>query len=150
MNGKDNDAAYQDRQCENDTYTSKRSYSSMTQTSNYNLNYMLRGQLNYSEIFAARHRRSAMAGSEIRSGYYKSIFAKRYNYDPISGIHTNPIYPDIGNGTLDYDKLISYGAIIDGLSGQGITEDAFASFYASLDYILDNKYTVNYTIGTDG
>ena len=39
---------------------------------------------------------------------------------------------------------------MDGYSGQSTDEDAMASFYASLDYVLKNKYVLSYTMRTDG
>ena len=49
-----------------------------------------------------------------------------------------PTFPE-GSRLTDSD-LKRYAAIIDALSGQNISEERFASFYLSLDYVLNNKY----------
>ena len=138
INGKDTYAAFCDRPFETEMY-SKRTYGSITQMSSYNTSYILRGQLNYSKTFAEWHNVNAIAGAEVRSSYAKSIFAKRYGYDPITGNHAYPVYPSNGTGSIDYEKLQSYGKLMDGMSGQSISEDAFASpdTDASLD-LLDS------------
>ena len=51
-----------------------------------------------------------------------------------------PTFPE-GSRLTDSD-LKRYAAIIDALSGQNISEERFASFYLSLDYVLNNKYIV--------
>ena len=59
-----------------------------------------------------------------------------------------PVYPP--DQKTDYGQLLSYAAIMDGLSGQSIQEDAFASFYFSMDYVLLNRYILSFTTRTDG
>lgn len=148
VNGKDTYAAFADRPFELNTFTSKRTYASITQSSSYNYSYMLRGQLQYAKTFNSKHHISALAGSEIRSSYVKSIFNKRYGYDPVSGNHSTPVYET--GGDISVDKQQSYAAIVDGLAGQSIVHDAFASFYAAADYVLNNKYVFNGTVRSDG
>lgn len=149
VNGKETYAAFQDRPFEKDTY-SKRTYGSITQMSSYNTSYILRGQLNYSKTFAEWHNINAIAGAEVRSSYAKSIFAKRYGYDPITGNHANPVYPSNSSGTIDYGQLQSYGKLMDGMSGQSILEDAFASFYGTATYNYRSRYIVSGTVRSDG
>lgn len=146
INGKDTYAAWRDRPFKDDN--TERIYGSITQTSAYNTNYNLRGQLHYFNTFADNHYISALLGTEIRGQYAKSIYEKRYGYDPVTGNSAMPTYPsDI---KLEYADLLSYAAIIDGLSGQSITEDAFASFYFSLDYVFKQRYILSLTGRTDG
>ena len=149
INGKSTNAAFDDRPFEVDTY-SKRTYGSITQMSSYNMSYMLRGQLNYSKTFAEYHNINAVGGAEIRSSYAKNIFAKRYGYDPVTGNHVTPVYPSNSSNTIDYEKLISYGKIMDGTAGQGIVEDAYASFYGTATYNYRSRYIVSGTIRSDG
>ncbi|MDR2282215.1 MAG: TonB-dependent receptor, partial [Sphingobacterium sp.] len=135
-----------------DNHTSKRQYGSITQTSSSNSSYMLRGQFEIGNFLKGKHYISALAGSEIRSQKGKSIFAKRYGYDEVTGNSAIPVpFPPAGDGSkIDYNDLISYAAMVDGLSGQTRVEDAFASFYASADYSYDRKYTLSLTGRTDG
>lgn len=149
INGKDTYAAFQDRPFEIDMY-SKRTYGSITQMSSFNTSYMLRGQLNYSKTFGEWHNLSAIAGAEIRSSFAKSLFAKRYGYDPITGNHATPTYPSGGQDQIDYEKLQSYGKIMDGTTGQSILEDAFASFYGTATYNYRSRYIVSGTVRSDG
>ena len=149
VNGKNTYAAFEDRPFETDMY-SKRTYGSITQMSSYNTSYMLRGQLNYSKTFDEWHNININAGSEIRSSYAKSLFAKRYGYDPITGNHANPVYPSDGSGNIEYEKLQSYAKIMDGLNGQSILEDAFASFYGAATYNYKSRYIVSGTVRSDG
>ena len=149
VNGKDTYAAFQDRPFETETY-SKRTYGSITQMSSNNMSYMLRGQLNYSKTFGEWHNLSAIAGSEIRSSYAKSLMAKRYGYDPITGNHATPVYPSNNSNTIDYEKLTSYAKILDGTTGQSIIEDAFASFYGTATYNYRSRYIISGTVRSDG
>jgi len=149
INGTNSYAAWTDRPFEGTAYnTSKRAYGSITQSSAYNTNYTLRGHFHYSNTFADKHYISALAGAEIRGQYSKSIFEKRYGYDPVSGNSSIPVYPE--SLPVDYSSLLSYAAIVDGLSGQSRLRDAFASFYLSMDYVLMNRYVLSLTGRTDG
>lgn len=140
-------AAWQDRPFD-DTFTSKRTYSNITQSSTYNRSYNLRGQLHYFNTFNDIHYFSALLGSEVRGQYAKSLFTKRYGYDPVSGNSAIPVYREGTN--IDFQKLQKYARIVDGLSGQSIIEDRFASFYFSLDYVLLKRYILSLTARTDG
>lgn len=150
INGKDTYASYIDRPFEKSTLLSNRTYGSITQQSAYNKNYLLRGQLNYNFSVGESSIVSLIGGSEIRSSYAKSIFAKRYGYDPVSGNHAMPIPQPNENGDFDYDTMVRYGRTMDALQGQSIAENAFASFYGAFDYIFDNKYIANFSARTDG
>ncbi len=148
INGKESNAAWNDRPFDSGSFTSKRTYGSITQASAYNTNYNLRGQLHYFNTFKNDHYISVLLGSEIRGQYSKSIYEKRYGYDPVSGNSSMPTYPE--NPNPSYSDLLSYAAIMDALSGQSISEDAFASFYFSMDYVFKQRYVASLTMRTDG
>lgn len=148
INGKSTYAAWIDRPFDSSNDASTRTYGSITQTSAYNTNYNLRGQLHYFNTFAKDHYISTLLGTEIRGQYAKSIYEKRYGYDPVSGNSSMPVYPE--GSDLEYSKLVSYASIMDQLSGQSIVEDAFASFYFSLDYVYKQRYILSLTGRTDG
>ena len=149
INGRDTYAAWLDRPFENNQLYSKRTYSSITQNSAYNTNYNLRGQLHYFNTFREHHYLSTLFGAEIRGQYSKSIYEKRYAYDDLSGNSAMPVYPETGRD-FSYNELLTYAAIMDGLSGQSIGEDRFDSFYFSLDYVLMKRYVASLTARTDG
>lgn len=150
INGRYTAAAYRDRLYFDD-HTSPRTYGSITQTSSQNSSYMLRGQFELGNFLRGRHHVSLLTGSEIRSQRARSVFAKRYGYDEITGNSSIPVPPKpIGSDLVDYNNFIAYAAMVDGLSGQFRTEDAFASFYFSADYNYDRRYTLSMTARTDG
>ena len=108
----------------------------------------LSAQWHYFTTFADDHYISLLGGAEIRGQYSKSIYEKRYGYDPVSGNSAMPVFPE--GDKLEYGDMLSYASIMDGLSGQSILEDAFASFYFSLDYVLKERYILSLTARTDG
>ncbi|MDO4771382.1 SusC/RagA family TonB-linked outer membrane protein [Porphyromonas sp.] len=148
VNGKDTYTAWLDRPFDIFSSSSTRRYGSITQTSATNTSYILRGQLNYFNTFANNHNVSALIGSEIRSQYAKSIYEKRYGYDPVSGNSSTPTLPP--QEKYSESDLKRYANIIDGLAGQSIFESAFASFYFSADYNYRNRYVFSLTARTDG
>lgn len=150
INGTNTYAAFSDRPFEENTMTSDRKYGSITQISGFNTSYLLRGQLNYGRTFKDIHSISIIGGAEIRSSYAKSITSKRYGYDPVTGNHSTPLFGQGLDGKIDYDKLISFGHILDTSTGQSITEDAFASFYGTATYTLKGRYIFSGTVRTDG
>lgn len=147
INGRYTNTAFKDRLFF-DAYPSTRTYGSITQTSANTSGYLLRGQLQYDKRINGIHSISALAGSEIRGQKGKSIFAKRYGYDEVTGNAAMPLPPQ--GMPIDYDKIVSYANLMNSLSGQSIVEDAFASFYASSDYAFRGKYIVSATARTDG
>lgn len=150
INGKDTYAAFQDR-LYFDSNNFDRTYGSITQTSANNYNYNLRGQFSYHTSLGGEHKISVLMGSEIRGSKAESIYAKRYGYDPVSGNSSIPIpqKPAVGD-KIDYNMIKSYADMVDGLSGQFINEDTFASFYSSLDYYFSKKYALSTSFRIDG
>lgn len=148
INGRYTNAAWNDR-LYFDSYPSKRTYGSIAQNNSNNLSYLLRGQFQYEKSLGEKHHISALAGTEIRRQKIKSIFTKRYGYDEVTGNASMPIPPKT-NDKIDYNDIISYAAMVDGLSGQTLSEEAFASFYASVDYAYNKKYIASFTARTDG
>lgn len=150
--GKDTYAAYTDRlYFDSQSLVSKRTYSSISQSSANNSSYSLRGQLSYSDIYLQKHRLSVVAGAEIRGEKAESIYEKRYGYDPVTGNSAMPVPPEPADGSgLSYSEIVSYANAMDNLSGQEIEENRMASFYGALDYSLLDKYVFNMSFRTDG
>lgn len=149
INGIDTYAAFVDKPSVLDEWNSRRSYGSITQSSANNTSYSARGQLNYSDIFNSMHRLQILAGAEVRGSKAKSIYEKRYGYDPVTGNSSTPV-PEKKGDQVEYNKLIGLVNFMDELSGQSIEESRFASFYASLDYSLYDKYIASLSFRTDG
>lgn len=149
INGIETYAAFLDKPSVLDDWNSRRTYGSITQSSANNTNYSARGQVNYSDIFNSIHRLQVLAGAEIRGSKAKSIQEKRYGYDPVTGNSSTPAPVKKGD-QVDYSELVSMSTFIDELSGQSREESRFASFYASLDYSLYDKYIASLSFRTDG
>ncbi|MBQ8486738.1 MAG: SusC/RagA family TonB-linked outer membrane protein [Prevotella sp.] len=147
--GQDTYTAWQDRPFEGVNILSKRIYGNMTQTANYNRAWQVRAQLNYGQTFNEIHRVSALVGTEVSNNYAKSIYRKVYGYDPVTGNHSLPVL-NVTADKVDETDLQSYKYIVDRLTGQSRTENAFASFYGAVDYVLMNRYVANFTARTDG
>ena len=130
---------------------SKRIYGSLTQNANYNRNWQLRAQLNYGQTFNGIHRVSALVGSEVSNNYAKSIFRKVYGYDPVTGNFSLPLLVSTKeDGSFSDANLQQYQSIANSLSGQSRVENAMASFYGAIDYVLMDRYVANFTARSDG
>ena len=141
-------AAWDDRPFEYDTRVSKRIYGSLTQSNNFNRSWLVRAQANYSQTFNLIHHVSAVFGTELRSNFAQTLQSKMYGYDPKTGNYATPLYyHSLPNYQAD---MQTYNNVINSLSGRARTEDAFASFYGAVDYVLKNRYVVNATVRSDG
>lgn len=150
INGINTYAAYADR-FSFDRKNPDRVYGSITQTSGNNSSYFLRGHFMYDDLYGENHRLSVLAGAEIRGTKAKSMYAKRYGYDPVTGNSSIPIPSKPASGdNISYSDLESFAAIVDQLSGENVIENRFASFYASLDYYLMERYIFSFSFRTDG
>ncbi len=147
INGANTYTAFMDRPFEGGNYNSQRKYGSITQSSSKNLGYTLRGQVNYDKLLNGKHYVTALAGAEISSQQLKTIYAKRYGYDPVTGGFSTPVPPSSSNPDSDINSLIT---IINGLSGQFQDEQALASFYFDADYTYDGRYTFKFSLRADG
>lgn len=148
INGINSYSAFLDRPFDLSS-NSKRKYGSIAQNSGYNSSYSLRGQFAYSKELNEKHYLSVLAGTEINNQYAKSIVAKRYGYDPVTGNSSFPITVNPGTASAS-EALLAYAKIMDGLSGQSIDESVSASFYFSGDYTYDKRYTISLAGRTDG
>ena len=141
-------AAWLDRPFE--TSNSKRTYGSISQTTSSRSSIVARAQLSYNKYLTNTHRISALGGAEVSRNYSKALAMKRYGYDPLTGNSSIPIYVDPGTGKIDYNQLIAYGAIVDGLMQQNISEDRLASFFFAADYNILERYIFSGSFRTDG
>lgn len=146
--GKDTYTAWMDRPFDN-TAISDRTYGNKSQASSNSNGFTLRGQLSYDKHINSENQISLLGGSEISWQKAESIQMKRYGYDPLTGNSSIPV-PGSPNGNFSYDDLVSFGKIVDGLSGQSVVENAKASFYFSGDYTYKRKYTGSVSFRMDG
>lgn len=147
----DSYTAWLDRPFEGTNMLSKRVYGNLTQANSSNRNWQLRAQLNYGQTFGGIHRVSALFGSEVSNSYAKSVTRKVYGYDPVTGNFSMPL-PLSGNSEGSYSEadMQSYQSILNSLSEQGRIENAMASFYGAVDYVLMDRYVANVTGRSDG
>lgn len=132
--------AFKDR-LGHDKYTTDKLYGSISQNTGITNSYIARGHFAYNRTFAGQHNVNIMAGAELRGSDSKTIFSKRYNYDPSTGSSS---LPEISGPADEWARQVER------LNGQYYTKDRFASFYASADYFLGNKYVFNTSFRTDG
>ena len=150
INGPDTYAAYNDR-LSFDQSKKDKTYGSIYQTSANNTNYSARGYLSYTARLGINHQLVAFGGAEIRGDLAKSIFEKRYGYDPVTGNSSIPLpSKPVTGDKIDYSQMEIFAQIVDGLSGQTEEENRFASFFASLDYNFKQKYVTSFSFRTDG
>lgn len=144
-------SAWNDRPFEGSSMNSQRIYGNWTQAQTTNQAYLARIQANYTHLWNRVHRLSATAGSEVRKNMSRASFQKQYGYDEVTGNHNTPtLLLPYGKTTYTEEEMKSYKDIINSLTGQSKTDNAFASFYGTADYIYDNRYVVNATVRSDG
>lgn len=131
--------AFRDR-LGNDYKSQTKLYGSIAQNRANRDSYLLRGHFAYNRTYN-RHTLNILAGTEIRGSGSKTIFTKRYNYDPKTGTSS---LPEISGPV---DQWLSQ---VERLNGQYFTKNRYASFYASADYYLGKTFVANASIRTDG
>jgi hypothetical protein len=143
LNLKDTYAAWEN-QLEYDKMYSKSCYGSIIQNSYTKNSYMLRGHFEFNESFSEAHQLQVIAGAEIRSEDSKTLFAKRLNYDANTNTTSMPQPPTGGS------QLESWLREVEQLSGEWYSKSRYASFYASADYFILNRYIINGSFRMDG
>ena len=118
-------------------------YGSITQNRTSRSSYILRGHFNWNRTFEGRtsHNVNIIAGSEIRGSKSGTLYAKRYNYDSVTGTSS---MPEISGPVDEWVKQVER------LSGEYFSESRYASFYISGDYYLGKTIVANASFRTDG
>lgn len=96
--------------------------------------------LEYKKVFAEKHEIEALAGSEFRRNNNSDIFTKGFGYDKRTLTSTNIVFP-----TSNFAKEAKWRAY-----QKQMLENAFVSFYGTLSYTYDRKYTLYGSIRYDG
>lgn len=97
-----------------------------------------KGLLEYKNTFADLHNVQFMLGSELRRNRYESVTATAYGYDPKT-LTTKPVM------YRDEDDAKSYPLYVEGL-----TRNAFASFFTNGSYTFADRYTLGGSVRIDG
>ena len=132
--------AFRDR-LGNDDKSQDKLYGSIAQNRTDRNSYVARGHFAFNDTYSDIHTLSVLAGAELRGAKSNSIFTKRYNYDPLTGTTS---LPPISGPTDEWVREVER------LNGEYFSESRYASFYASADYYLDDRYVFNASFRTDG
>lgn len=143
LNLKDTYAAWEN-QLEYDKMYTQSCYGSIIQNSYTKNAYMLRGHFEYNDSYSDAHQLQVIAGAEIRAENSKTLYAKRLNYDANTNTTSMP-QPPTGSSQLE-----SWLREVEQLSGEFYSKSRYASFYASADYFILNRYIINGSFRMDG
>ncbi|WEK19924.1 MAG: SusC/RagA family TonB-linked outer membrane protein [Candidatus Pedobacter colombiensis] len=96
--------------------------------------------LEYKKVFAEKHEIEALAGTEFRRTNNEAISTRAFGFNERTLTSKGVIYPD--QGYANASDLIPYK--------KEFVENAYASFYSTLSYTYDRKYTAYGSIRYDG
>lgn len=102
--------------------------------------YNWKSILEYKKVFAEKHEIEALAGSEIRRNTNETIATKGFGFNERTLTNQNIIFPN-----ANFAKESTWRTY-----QKQRTENAFASFYGTLSYTYDRKYTLYGSIRYDG
>ncbi|WP_442588764.1 SusC/RagA family TonB-linked outer membrane protein [Pedobacter sp. AW31-3R] len=102
--------------------------------------YNWKSMLNYRKVFNDKHEVEALAGTELRRNNNENLFTKGFGYDERTLTNQNILFPN-----ADFAKNANFRTY-----QKEMSENAFASFYATLSYTYDRKYTAYGSVRYDG
>ncbi|WP_407430537.1 SusC/RagA family TonB-linked outer membrane protein [Arcticibacter sp.] len=108
------------------------------QTSFFQYNW--KTMLEYSKVIAEKHEIEALAGTELRRNNNSDILTKGFGYDERTLTNQNIVFPSAD--LADNAKYRTYQKLEN--------ENAFASFFGTLSYTYDRRYTLYGSIRYDG
>lgn len=94
----------------------------------------------YKKVFAEKHEIEAVAGTEFRRNNNEDLITRGYGYDERTLTNQNIVFPN---------STFAGMALYRGYQKTKLT-NAFASFYSTLSYTYDRKYTVYGSVRYDG
>lgn len=137
---KDSYTGFRDR-LGNDDRSQTLLYGNITHNSTGSNSYLARGLVEYTlrrQAFTLQ----LMGGAEARASSSKTVYNKRYGYDPATGIATMPEPSGPMDQWLEQVKR---------LGGEYWSEVRYLSFFASADtYLLDETLVLNASVRSDG
>nr|WP_121269317.1 SusC/RagA family TonB-linked outer membrane protein [Pedobacter schmidteae] len=102
--------------------------------------YNWKSILEYKKVFNEKHEVEALAGSELRRTYNEDIITRGFGFNERTLTNQNIVFPNAdfaaNNRFRAYEKLK--------------LENAYASFYGTLSYTYNRKYTLYGSIRYDG
>lgn len=97
-----------------------------------------KGQLEFNRRFAANHELEVMLGSELRKTWYDYFSSTAYGYDPRTLTNKPVIFPN-----EQWARQFP-------LHVESVSENAYASFFATASYTLLSRYTLGGSVRFDG
>lgn len=143
INLKDTYAAWEN-QLDYDKMYTRNCYGSVIQNSYTKNSFMARGHFEFNDKFGDAHQLQMIAGAELRGENSKTLYSKRLNYDANTNTTSMP-QPPTGSSQLE-----SWLREVEQLSGEYYSKSRYASFYASADYFILDRYIVNGSFRMDG
>ena len=97
-----------------------------------------KAQLEYDNKFADKHELEVMLGTELRKTWYDYFSSTAYGYDPKTLTNKPVMFPN-----EEWARQFP-------LHSESVSENAYASFFATGSYTLMNRYTLGASIRFDG
>lgn len=102
--------------------------------------YNWKTMLEYSKVIAEKHEIEALAGMELRRNNNQDIITRGFGFDERTLTNQNIVFPN-----ADWAKNSQFRTY-----QKQILENAYASFYGTLSYTYDRRYTLYGSVRYDG
>lgn len=121
---------------------------SFIESSGFNSSWTWTNTLNYTNIFATKHRVNALIGSEAISNYARGISGSRGSYfiTNLSDLTVDPNLWTLNFGTPTGQQ--NSNILVNGI--QSPYESTLFSLFGRVDYAFDDKYLLSGTLRRDG
>ncbi len=96
--------------------------------------------LEYKKVFNEKHEVEALAGSEFRRNNNEDLFTKGFGYSERTLTNQNIVFPN-----ADFAKNANFRTY-----KKAFVENAYASFFGTLSYTYNRRYTVYGSVRYDG
>ena len=138
-------AAFRDRLWFHDNLLQWDPYGSITQSTSKGSSYNTRLQLNFHKTLKDIHDITLYGGAELRGNDSRRFQAKQYGYDDKTKRTIWPTNPNPSDKDAE-----RYKTLMENLVGRAQVDNRYASFYLAGDYMLQERYVVNFSFRTDG
>ncbi len=102
--------------------------------------YNWKSTLNYRKVLNEKHEIEALAGTEFRKNNNENLFTRGFGYDERTLTNQNILFPNASQATNSSFRTYQ----------KELADHAFASFFGTLSYTYDRKYTVYGSMRYDG
>lgn len=102
--------------------------------------YNWKSILEYKKVFNEKHEVEALAGTELRRTYNEDIMSRAFGFNERTLTNQNIVFPNDRDAKASLFRAYQKNKL----------ENAYASFYGTLSYTYDRKYTLYGSIRYDG